>query len=118
MNNGIELLVRFVITAFAVWRISSIFAREKGPFDMFVYIRKQIYMGTVYNSLIGKIFVALNNGIACVWCNSVWFASVFSIPLSGSIFEWIIYTFALSGVAIIIEVLYGFCSKTNTSIPG
>lgn len=116
MNNGLDLLVRFVITAFAVWRISSLFARERGPFDLFVRIRKHIYIRTVYNSLVGKVFVTLNDGIVCVWCNSVWFASIFSIAISGSVFEWFINTLALSGLAIIIEVLYGVCSKTNTPV--
>jgi hypothetical protein len=118
MNNGLDLIVRFVITAIAVWRISSLFARERGPFNLFGRIRKQIYIRTVYNSLVGKLFITLNDGVVCVWCNSVWFASVFAIPLSGNIFEWFINTLALSGLAIIIEVLYGVCTKTNTSISG
>lgn len=92
----------FIVLAFATWRLSSLFAREDGPFRMFVEIRKFIYVRTVYNLWRG-LFITLNDGIHCMWCNSVWFGLILSPLIAGNLFEWLVYGLSLSAVAILIE---------------
>jgi hypothetical protein len=95
-------ILLFAILVFAVWRISSLFARERGPFDLFARIRQFIYIRTVYNFL-QKLFITLNDGIVCMWCNSIWFSAVASLVICDSFVGWIVYTLAISGVVIFLE---------------
>lgn len=98
----LERMFMFLILSLATWRLSSLFAREKGPFDVFTWIRKKIYTRTVYN-LMRALFITLNDGLSCMWCNSVWFGLLLAPIISTNPLEWIIMGLALSTVAIIVE---------------
>ena len=80
----------FVITAFAVWRVTNLFVAEEGPWDVFGRIRR----------------AAARAGIrlmACFLCVSVWVAIPFALLLT---LEWralIVLIPALSGAAIALE---------------
>jgi hypothetical protein len=80
----------------AVWRLSSLVAKEDGPFDIFLRFRK--WAGTESS---------FSRGLVCIWCNSVWFSAVIALPgaISG-LFVWWLYpvvVLALSTGAIIVE---------------
>jgi hypothetical protein len=96
-------ILLFAILVLSVWRIASLFARERGPFDLFVRVRQFIYIRTVYNFL-QKLFITLNDGIVCMWCNSVWFSAIAALVICDSIISWIVYTLAISAAAILVEV--------------
>lgn len=96
--------LKLLLTILATWRISSLFAKENGPFDLFMNIRKFIYTKTVYNPN-SEIFKTLNNGIVCIWCNSVWFSSIASIWISRNIIEWVYLVFAVSALVTFLQVV-------------
>jgi len=79
-----------------------LFAREDGPFKMFSNIRKYIYTRTLYNSF-RRIFETLNDGIVCIWCNSMWFSMIMVIPASRNILEWFYLALCVSTIVIIVE---------------
>lgn len=92
----------FVILALAVWRVSSLLARENGPFDILARARYKI--GVRYNEFSEPIGTnAISKGIICVWCNSVWVSLIGSFIVFNTIHEILVSTFALSAIAIIIE---------------
>jgi hypothetical protein len=88
------------------------FARENGPFDLFMSIRKFIYLRTVYNPS-SKIFSTLNNGIVCIWCNSIWFAFISSIFVAHDVGEWMLYTLAISTLVIVVQVIIEWLQVVN-----
>jgi hypothetical protein len=77
----------FLIITFVVWRITHLFSNEDGPFDLVFKFRKTLGQG-----FFGDL-------LDCFYCLSIWVAIPFSFLLSESIFETLIYTFALSGSA-------------------
>jgi hypothetical protein len=87
----------FIILCMATWRLSSLFAREDGPFDIFENIRLILYRAP---KLIHK---TLGLGIICVWCNSIWFSAIAALFIAHSIFEWVVFWLAISTGALIIE---------------
>ena len=92
----------FVVLALAVWRLSSLLAREEGPFCIFDKIR--LRLGVRYDQ--NSEAYGTNNiskGLICVWCNSIWVGFVASFIVSNTIEDVIINTLALSAAAIIIE---------------
>ena len=56
----------------AVWRLSSLFANEDGPFNVFAKIRTIAEQLCKQNKLCAAF--RLYDGLACEWCNSIWFA--------------------------------------------
>ena len=74
--------VTLLIVGLATWRLSSLLAKEAGPFDILVKIRHKV--GVRYSTappydIYGTNTVA--KGIICIWCNSVWVGMVFTIAV-------------------------------------
>lgn len=101
----IEELVIFGLT---VWRISSLFVNERGPFNVFVKIRE--LSGLMHDER-GEVYMIpdtlLAGILSCVWCCSIW------IGIGWAVF-WIFFPilalkiavpFAFSAVAILLETM-------------
>ena len=86
----------FALASLATWRIAHILVYEDGPFDVFDKTRQA--MGTI---------PALYKLINCLKCVSVWVGAGFSILIATSLSEFVLYAFALSGAAILIDEIIG-----------
>ena len=81
----------FIIMALAVWRITHLFSKEDGPFDL-VY-KLQIKAGTGF-------FGSL---LHCFYCLSLWIALPFGIWQGDNWVEKCLFWIALSGAACLLE---------------
>jgi hypothetical protein len=84
---------RFVLAALAVWRVTHLLAREDGPWDVLIRLRRGL--GT---AMLGSL-------VGCFYCLSVWVALPFAFFLKGDAAETLVGCLALSGVAILLERL-------------
>ncbi len=92
----------FIVLALAVWRLSSLLAREDGLFDVFARLR--FFLGVRHNEKSEQIGTnSISKGIICVWCNSIWVSFFASFLISNGIEDVMVYTLAMSAVAIFIE---------------
>jgi hypothetical protein len=82
---------RFFIAALATWRLSFLFAREDGPWRIFVRLRR----------VAGRF--ALGRALGCVKCMSVWFAVPLALFVGGSLIQVLVIWLGLSGVAALID---------------
>lgn len=93
----------FIITALATWRISSMFVREDGPFDVFDRIR--ILAGVRYD--IDDIAYGTNvisSLLSCLWCTSIWVAFVTALYLRPvGVADWFVMSLALSAMSILFD---------------
>ncbi len=87
MKNLIEL----ILCSAATWRLAHLLSKEDGPFDIIYRIRKAAGAG-FFGSLLD-----------CFYCTSVWVALPFGIWQGNTIPEKIIYWWALSGIACLLE---------------
>ena len=94
----------FVVLGLAVWRLSSLFVNEEGPFKILESFRKLVGADTDFEDkgFLGGIF-------SCIWCLSMW---VSAAVVAGYVFfpdlTFILaYLFSLSAVACIIESVIG-----------
>jgi len=85
---------RFLLAALAVWRVTHLFSKEDGPWDMMLKLRRSPA------GLVRKV-------LSCFYCLSVWTALPFAFFLDGSIAERIVAWLALSGAAILLERMTG-----------
>lgn len=93
--DKIEILVIFILSSFATYRLSLMFAKESGPCGIFETIRN-----------IPKKDGCWYLGIRCPLCNSVWWAGLISlwltavgvIPWQLSLVNWL----GVSGLSIIL----------------
>lgn len=102
----IDNVAHIVIYCLAVWRISSLFVREAGPFQVFAKIRTLVGIehddnGTPW--LIPDTFLAQLLG--CVWCFSLWIGGgmtilILALPTFALPFATI---FAFSGGAVLLD---------------
>jgi Protein of unknown function (DUF1360) len=81
----------FIVYALAVWRITHLFSKEDGPFDMIYSIRKKAGDG-----FFGKL-------LDCFYCSSVWVALPFGLCFGNRWFEKLLYWAAFSGAACLME---------------
>jgi hypothetical protein len=79
---------RFVLAIFAVWRVTHLLAREDGPWDVFLRLRRTPVLG---------------KAVACFYCLSVWVSVPFAFFLRGNAVETLVGWLALSGAAILLE---------------
>lgn len=100
--NGLHI----VILGLAIWRMSSLVAREEGPGDFFLHMRR---LNGVYYGQDGEVIARgqLAKLITCVWCQSVWWSAIASAlyvyGMGLSVWWWMPLTLALSAIAIIAD---------------
>ena len=100
----------FLIFGLASWRVASMFVREKGPFNMFVWIREMVGIQHDENNY-PYLFPdnVLADLLSCVWCTSMW-AGLFWFLLyliTPLLAIKIATVFAFSTVAIIVDKWVG-----------
>lgn len=101
-------LLEFVILGLATWRVSALFSREAGPFDVFKRTRE--WAGITHDNdgnvqvIPHKFFAEL---LSCVWCTSIWVAAFWAAlwMLLPHACLAIALLFALSGLAIFADRL-------------
>lgn len=73
-------IVEIILLSFAVWRVTSLIAQEKGPFGIFERLREKVgishYASGEVCEIPDKFFCEL---FSCVWCLSVWVSAGFVI---------------------------------------
>lgn len=92
----------FIVTILAVWRITHLLSKEDGPLDIVFLIRKKAGAGFVGSLL------------DCFYCTSVWTALPFGLWLGNTWWEKILYWWAISGGASLLEQA---TSKQNDKNP-
>lgn len=96
----------FFVLALATWRLASLLSREDGPFYLFA--RARHWAGVRYNEQSQMISTNhLAEGVLCLWCNSVWFAILWTglYFALNELAVWLALPFALSTAAIMLEEL-------------
>jgi hypothetical protein len=86
-----HVVVRFTLSALAVYRVAFLVAREDGPWGVFRRLRY-----TLKDSVGGRLF-------GCVNCLSVWIALPLSLFVGSSLVERLIAWWALSGAAVLAD---------------
>lgn len=86
-----QQVFRFVIAALATWRISFLLAREDGPWQILLRLRKAGGEGNF-----GRL-------LRCVKCTSLWVAVPLAFFVGGTWTELAVVWLALSGVASLID---------------
>lgn len=113
----LDELVRLVVGALAIWRISVALWYENGPFDIYTSIRKYIEIRgmpkAVYKEgsevdlercLIHNYFWEyIWEQSKCFWCVTFWVSLPISLLIIFPWHQWVILIpFALSGIAILL----------------
>lgn len=96
----------FVLGALAIWRLSSLLHRERGPFDIFYRLR--VLIGVKHSDgMLDDVFpdTYLGQMFACIWCLSVnvailWTAA-YAIWPAGC--RWASLPLALSALGLLVE---------------
>ena len=107
-------MLKFLLSALAVWRLSSLLVREDGPLDVFLKIRSKA--GVQFDEYSNPKVTSVWSGIlSCVWCCSVWVAfAVALIDRPGNFFEYFKRAMALSALTIFVdEVLQRITMKNG-----
>jgi hypothetical protein len=81
----------FMIVTLACWRVTHLLNKEDGPFDIIYLLRKKAGAG-FFGSLLD-----------CFYCVSVWVALPFGLWQGNTWWEKILYWWALSGAACLLE---------------
>jgi len=96
----------FVVYALAVWRLTSLISKERGPFDIFVRLRRSVgILPAEDGSPLSWSDQMPANLIVCPWCLSVWIGVIWVIAIfiNPEIMIWISLPLSLSAVAILIQ---------------
>ncbi len=94
-------IVYFVVGVLATYRLTSLLQREKGPFKMFVWIRKRF--GVIHDHLgfpHGYPETMWGQLFECIMCLSVWVGALVTVVLALG-WWWILLPLALSGGALL-----------------
>lgn len=91
----------FTISSLAVWRLTHLFAKEDGPFDIIFLMRQKAGSG---------FFAKL---LDCFYCLSIWMALPFGIWLGMDWIQKLILWLAISGAACVLEQ-----ATTKSNAPG
>src|SRR5579863_7018186 len=86
--------LQFVILSIAAWRVTHLIQAEDGPWEVIFKIRK----------LAGTGFVG--SLMDCFYCSSIWVAIPFGIIAGHKWTEYIYYSLAFSGSAMLIQKIF------------
>lgn len=86
-----EQVFDFMLILFASWRITHLLSEEDGPFNVIYLLRKQLGQ-----SFFGSL-------LDCFYCLSIWVTLPFGIGMGNDWSEKLLYWFALSGAACVLE---------------
>ena len=86
----------FIVASLAIWRLSYGIVHEDGPLMVWARLRARLARTQKRN---GGMF----DMISCVKCASFWVGLVASVWLADGVFDVLVYSFAFSGVATLIE---------------
>jgi hypothetical protein len=86
------LPIRFILGLFATWRLTHLLAREDGPADAVVRLRRRLH------GPLGEL-------LDCFHCLSMWVAAPLSIYVARRPFDRLVVWLALSGAAGALEEL-------------
>jgi len=81
----------FVLLSLAVWRVTALLVHDEGPGGVFVRLR--------------ELSDAVGGPLNCFWCTSVWVALLASLFFVSGLKNCLLWWWALSGAAIIIDEL-------------
>ena len=81
----------FIIIALVVWRLTHLFTKEDGPFDLIFGLRKKAGEG-FFRSLLD-----------CFYCLSIWVALPFGIWQGQTWWQMLLLWWAYSGAACLLE---------------
>lgn len=87
--------LQFLIISLVVWRLTHLFAKEDGPWDLVFKFRKQLGQG-FFGSLLD-----------CFYCLSIWIALPFGIWAGASLQEKLLLWIAFSGSSCLLEKITG-----------
>ena len=97
-----SIALDFFLVSLATWRVSSLFAREDGIFDLF--LRFRMLLGTKFDKASEEVGTGwLSKGILCIFCNSIWFGAAGAFFLTENLLMWVIYLLALSAMTVLID---------------
>lgn len=83
----------------AVWRLTYMLQNETGPWHIIERVRNLFIRPS------GEARGMLGELLQCYFCLSIWVAAPFAIYLSGGIYQFFIYWFALSAGAIVLNLI-------------
>ncbi|MEP7142183.1 MAG: DUF1360 domain-containing protein [Ferruginibacter sp.] len=98
-------LFHFVLAVLATWRITHLLSKEDGPFNIIYRLRKKAGAG-FFGSLLD-----------CFYCVSVWVAFPFGICEGNNWWEKLLYWWALSGAACLLEQATTVRKNNDPDIP-
>ena len=91
----------------SVWRVTSLFVYEDGPYDIFEKIRHEFGMKRdELNNSYGT--TVISRALQCFWCTSIWTSLILSIPLfyiiDIHIYEMTLVILSASSIAILFDM--------------
>lgn len=95
--------LHLVILILATWRLSSLFANEDGPFDIFLRIRRWAEVACSTDGFLCRL--KFFDGLCCEWCNSVWLGTVLTVAyyFLGETLIWLTLPLALSTGTVLVK---------------
>jgi len=84
--------MRFALAVLAVWRVTHLLAKEDGPWDLIVRLRRALG-----DTFFGRL-------MDCSQCLSLWVAAPFTLFLTNNILQWFVGWLAISGAACLLEL--------------
>lgn len=103
--------VTLVIGGLAVWRLTHALVKENGPLMLFARMR-------AYFARTQKRSGGLFDVVSCTSCLSVWIGLVASLWVAHTIFNWVGYGLAFSGLSMLLEALFAKYTDSLKSVTG
>jgi hypothetical protein len=91
MTTDFSIVMRFVLCALGVWRLTHLIVAEDGPWNLVVRLRARLG-----DSELGR-------GMDCFYCSSVWLAIPFTFVVASRVLDWFIAWLALSATASLLQ---------------
>ena len=89
--NELHFWSQFMLAILATWRLTHLLAKEDGPADIFVRLRRWVGDG-----FFGQV-------LDCFYCLSLWVAAPIAFTVSHTVRDLVLVWLALSGAACLLE---------------
>ena len=111
MRTETDMELRIVVAALAVWKVCQVLAYEDGPWDLMIWLRRNLYPSQ--GRFLLRFRAELAQGLNCVACSSVWVSWIPALWIATSWKEWAILWLAIAGLATILDHLEHFYYRSR-----
>ena len=100
-----DVLMRFILAAFACFRLAELITIDDGPGDVFLWMRAKL--GAYNYGEDGRADTSIGRAITCPYCIGIWLSALVALVVAPLDWRLLLWWFAIAGGQAALQSAWG-----------